>query len=196
MVLIAKEPVTSAQLTMHMHANGKHLPQRTNTPSLKDEREVIVQGFPEPPHREGSQNMAVCHEQHVCTGHLSVRWTHRRPMKARAHVVNQSVKPARDLLWGSVGRYTLSTSWSLGRCLLKGLLSPRTTIYPDVKLALLAFLFPLLIDLRRGQSFVVAVVPFANVLGDLDSCGGAGRGLAGPSIRLLPEMLLFVAQIE
>jgi hypothetical protein len=79
---------------------------------------------------------------------------------------------------------------------LEGLLSPRTTIYPDVKLALFAFLFPLLIDLRRGQSFVVAVVPFSNVLGDLDICGGAGRGLAGSSVGLLPKMLIFVAQIE
>ena len=49
------------------------------------------------------------------------------------------------------------------------ILSIRTTVLPDIP-GSLAFLFSLLSNGRACQAFVSSIVPFPNVLGDLDIC--------------------------
>lgn len=50
----------------------------------------------------------------------------------------------------------------------KGVLSTWATIPPDVPVGIQALLLPELPDMGRGNALVVAIVPLANILGDLD----------------------------
>lgn len=71
------------------------------------------------------------------------------------------------------------------------LLSTRTAFLPDIPRSLRStdsLLLSQLTDLRTGDALVVSVVPFSDVLGDLDR--GVGTNMAGIPF-FLPGKLLF-----
>ena len=115
----------------------------------------------------------MCHEQHIANRRLTLRFPNRLIVEARPYVLYQPIQPVRHV---------------------RGRLSPRAPIPPYIP-NLLPRIRSLLFDLRARQTFVVAVVPFPNVVGDLDLrfCAYVGGGVG---VRVLPGQFVAAANVE
>lgn len=69
---------------------------------------------------------------------------------------------------GGVRHLVRRPCWLCPREGFSNLLSAGAAILPDVPGALVALFGPQLANVRAGDALIVAVVPFADVLGDLD----------------------------
>lgn len=114
------------------------------------------------------------HEQHIADRRLTLRFPNRLIVEARPYVLDQPIQPARHV---------------------RGRFPPWTPIPPYIP-HLLPRVRSLLLDLRARQAFVVAVVPFPDVVGDLDLCFcayvGGGVGVMG----VLPGRFVAAANVE
>lgn len=77
-----------------------------------------------------------------------------------------------------------------------GILSPRTSIPPDIPLFALAPLFPLLSDSLTSQALVVTVVPLLYILCDLYFCLSQDASVSMLSLVLLPRKSVMAAKVQ
>ena len=108
---------------------------------------------------------------------LRSRSTKARPLPV-ANVGYQSVQAVRDV----TGASRFCQLWTGTEATRRGNALPaRAAISPDVPAGCESFLLPSRADFGRGYALVVAVVPFADVLGDLDlSVTGQAGGILDP----------------
>lgn len=76
-----------------------------------------------------------------------------------------------------------------------GILAPGTSIPPDIPVGIQTLLLAELFDLRRRNALVVAIVPLADVLGDLDT-GFAGQAVIARLTMRSPGKRVLVLQVE
>ena len=116
----------------------------------------------------------MCHEQHITNRRLTLRFPNRPIVKTRPYVLDQPVQSVRHV---------------------RGRFPPRAPIPPYIPHLLPRFR-SLLFDLRARQAFVVSVVPFLDVVCDLDFgfCAYVAGWLVGGGV--LPGEFVAAADVE
>ncbi len=74
-------------------------------------------------------------------------------------------------------------------------LAPGTAIGPDIPTFIARLLFPFFSNLRRRETFIVPVVPFPDILRDLDSSARSHVRVA-VAPRGLPREFILASELE
>lgn len=143
--------------------------ESTHTARLHQERRPLLKSLPHPPHGKGTQDVPMAHDEHVTRavvgGVAVLLWMvilHERRLVLGADGGDQPVQALGDLL---------------------GRLAAGAAIPPDVPVLAQALFLPPRADLFAGDALVVAVVPLADVLGDLDArIAGQARGVTDGAV--------------
>lgn len=130
----------SQSLSFILAFAGNNIPQCTHTASIKQHARVIRNILVDPPGRKRSQDMSMCHNQHIMRSCLSTSLPNSIFMILLPNLRNNSIQAFGNLI------RTFTT---------------RTSILPNIPLVQTSLL-TLFTNILGSQTLIIAIIPFSH----------------------------------